>query len=482
MTEEMKLKTFKKMEDVIEDLGYDIVPPMIDHSLSSATIAGHAAIKLHQDIERLAMAESTMETAKACMESQRLLFICITTYTDRMNVELVLATDTLHHMPLNEQVLAILSDAGLREEVAVGQWISGYKLIISLSVGDDVREVYCKEGTVESLSKAINIDLHAALPAIQHAVLQEQSGDKRPKLSAKFFLSMKNQEYGDVYKRSIRIDPALFNCFNQLIPLIASSAYYRAGEGSGAKGFLFVNTHIHSKESILSTISTHLRTGFRPCPLTDKLKLPTESSDRYKNYADCLKVYALLESQGLLESCTSESKEVGMTLCIGIPSETLAALVEAGDSDCVVAENSQLSMQASCIPVVLSCMPTIRPYLDNFDPSGMWQSMQSKEIQEKLLQKQGLLQSAQQKLKQSKVLDKIGNPGGFEYALRRLTDGSDLLGGMHYLMKPGAEHRLDETCDLETLSQQLIQTAGPEFVRGSVGSALLGRYRQDSLL
>lgn len=469
------------MEDVIEDLGYDIALPMVDHSLSSATVAGRVAIKLHQDIERLAMAESTMETAKACTESQRLLFIFITTYADRMNVKLVLAADTLHHMPLNEQVLAILSDVGLREKVAAGQWVSGYKLTISLSVGDDVCEVFCEEGAVELRSETIDVDLRAALPVVRRAVLQEQSGNKRSRLSAKLFLSMKNQEHGDVYKRSVRIDPALFSCFSQLTPLTASSAYYRTGEGSGSKGFLFVSTHIHSKESILSTISTHLRTGFRPCSLTDRLKLPIESSNKYKSYADCLRIYSLLEDQGLLKLCTDENEKVGTTLDIGIPSETLTSWVEANDSDCVD-PSDQLSMQASCVPIVLSCMPTISQYLDKFDPSGMWRDMQPKEIREKLLQKQGLLQSAQQRLKQSKVLEKVGSPGGFDYALRRLTDGSDLLGGMHYLMKPGAEHRLDETCDLEALSQQLIQTAGPEFVRGSVGSALLGRYRQDSLL
>lgn len=104
-----------------------------------------------------------------------------------MNVKLVLAADTLHHMPLNEQVLAILSDVGLREKVAAGQWVSGYKLTISLSVGDDVCEVFCEKGAVELRSETIDVDLRAALPAVCRAVLQEQSGTKRSRLSTKLF-------------------------------------------------------------------------------------------------------------------------------------------------------------------------------------------------------------------------------------------------------------------------------------------------------
>lgn len=132
------------MEDVVEDLGYDIALPMVDHSLvcySSRACshktspgyraAGHGRVNYGNSESMYRVPEAT--------------FIFITTYADRMNVKLVLAADTLHHMPLNEQVLAILSDVGLREKVAAGQWVSGYKLTISLSVGDDVCEVFCEK-------------------------------------------------------------------------------------------------------------------------------------------------------------------------------------------------------------------------------------------------------------------------------------------------------------------------------------------------
>lgn len=490
-------KESKKMEDVVENLGYDITLPMVDHSLSSATVAGRAAIKLNKDIEQLSMIESTMETAKACVETQRLLFIFVSTLRGRMNVELVLAADTLHHMPLNEQVLAILSNIELREDVVIGQWVSSYKLIVSVPSDVSNREIYCEEGTVEPNCEKIGINLNMILSSINRTFAQKNTDIKenteKSRLSIKLLLTMKNQEHGiSVYKRSIHMDPAMLSCFNQLTPLVASSAHYHAGEGSGIKEFLFVDTHIHSKENILSTISTHLRTGFRPCPLTNDLNLPTKPSDRYKSYKDCLEIYSLLEGRGLLKSCVNvdNNSDADMTLCINIPSRTLTSQTmdsdpaHIDDCECQLSTDTtaDISIQASYIPVVLPCMPTISQYLDKFDPSGQWRDMQPEKIRIKLLQKQSLLQSAQQRLKQSEILEQIGSPGGFERALQRLTDSSDLLGGMQYLMKPGAEHRLDETYDLETLSQQVIQTAGPEFVRDSVGSALLGRYKQDSLL
>lgn len=470
----------KKMGDAVEALGYDITLPMVDHSLSSATVAGHAAIKLHKDIERLAMVESVMETARACVESQRLLFIFVTTCRGRMNVELVLAADTLHHMPLSEQVLTVLSNTGLQEETTAGQWVSGYRLTVSRSADDGIHEICCTEGVVESECEKISIDLGTVLPSIL-SFSQKQAVTGKTRLSTKLFLNMRGQEHSNVYKRSVRIDPSLFNCFNQLTPLIAAPAYHRVGDGSDVRDFIFMDTHIHSKETILSTISTHLRTGFRSCPLTDELSLPTKSSNNYKSYKDCLAIYDILVGKGLLQPCTNENDGVGMTLCTSIPYGTLIAQVEASSFDHVDPHN-QLSIHFSCMPVILPCMPAISQYLDKFDPSGQWRDMQPETVRERLLQKKSLLRSAQQRLKQSKILEKIGSPGGFESALQRLTDGSDLLGGMQYLMRPGAEHRLDETCDLGTLSQQVVQTAGPELVRDSVGSALLGRYRQDSLL
>lgn len=494
------------MEDVAEDMGYDVTLPMVDHTLSSATVAGHAAIKLHRDIEQLLMVESTMETARACIETQRLLFIFVSIQKACMNVELVLAADTLHHRPLNEHIMETLLNVELRENVVAGQWVSSYKLCVTLHSDDNDPNTCCEEGTVGLQCEKIDIDLSTILSSINCAKFQQKSvttkeptnddlkkNIKQSWLSINLHLTMKNQEYGNsVYKQSVRMDPSMLNCFNQLTSLITSSAHYRAGDGYGIKEFLFVDPHIYSKENILSTISTHLRTGFRSCPLSDELDLPIKPTNEYKSYKNCQRIYQILESRGLLKSCITENNDNPMTLSISIPSGTLISQIEANNfnqekgpdkqMDTNTGMKTGLSIQASCIPVVLPCMPTISQYLDKLDPSGQWKDMRPDKIRNQLLQKQSLLQSAQQRLKQAEILEQVASSGGFERALRRLTDSSDLLGGMQYLMRPGAEHRPDETHDLETLSQQVIQTAGPEFVRSSVSSALLGRYKQDSLL
>lgn len=472
-----------------EESGYNVAIPLADHSLSASSTAGVMAGHVYRDLEQLTLTKSCLEVSQACQRFQRLLFIFHEIQHMSLSIAFALIADTYHHMPLREQVTRMLADKDAREPADIGTWVERCVLVVEHKTDAGSECVHREEHPVEATSREFAINLANAAAAVQK--LQ----DDHPKLRCgdvhlRLHMHMRSQsEDHREYENSIRVSPSLFDCLYQLSPLLASTTHYQTDDRTVCY-FSFIDLYLQRKETILSTIASHLRIGFRKCLITDSLNLPTVGGANYKSYKECVKIYNLLRDNGLLSPLTDTSVSGPIVLSFHIPIDALKMPVcgECTIQNCT--DSSQDNQRAtasrsiyfSYAPVVLPPAETVALELDCLDTTKKWRVSQAEALQSELIRKQGALMSAQKRLKNASVLDKVGTSGGYETVLRRLTEGSDFLGGMQYLVWPGAERRVSETPDLDQLAQQIIQSAGPESVRESVQSALLGRYRQDSLL